>query len=111
MSLVPTSKLMNSSERRQKILEEAWVGDAVLSLYARRRILRETGEVDAARFERMTSNHFLATKGEPSEVEAEIGRLYLNEGLEPAFSWIEQHLMPLFERQEEKRMRGFTPRR
>jgi hypothetical protein len=111
MSLVPTSKLMNASEKRQRILEEAWVGDAVLSLYSRRRILRETGVVDAARFERMTSNHFLATKGEPSEVEAEIGRLYENEGLESAFAWIEQHLMPLFERQEQKRMRGFTPRR
>jgi dsRNA-specific ribonuclease len=111
MSLVPTSKLMNAFERRERILREAWVGDAVLNLYARRRILRETGVVDAARFERMTSNHFLATKGEPSEVEAEIGRLYESEGLDSAFSWIEQQLMPLFERQEEKRMRGLTPRR
>jgi dsRNA-specific ribonuclease len=102
---------MNASERRQKILEQAWVGDAVLSLYARPRILRETGAVDSVRYERMTSNHFLATKGEPSEIEAEIGRLYESEGLEAAFSWIEQHLMPLFERQEEKRMRGHSPHR
>jgi 23S rRNA maturation mini-RNase III len=102
---------MNASQKRQKILEEAWVGDAVLGLYARRRILRENGAVDSERFVRMTSNRFLAAKGEPSEVEAEIGRLYEKEGLEAAFSWIEQQLMPLFERQEEKRMRGVTPRR
>jgi len=102
---------MNASQKRQKILEQAWVGDAVLCLYARRRILRETGVVDGERFERMTSNRFLAAKGEPSEVEAEIGRLYENEGLEPAFSWIEQQLMPLFERQEEKRLRGVSFRR
>jgi dsRNA-specific ribonuclease len=89
--------------RRRKILEQAWVGDAVLCLYARRRILRERGAVDGEKFERMTSNRFLAAFGEPSEVEAELGRLYEREGLEPAFRWIEQKLMPLFDRQEEKR--------
>ena len=78
---------------------------------ARRKILRDTGAVDSARLERMTSNHFLTAKGEPSEVEAEIGRLYENEGLDSAFAWIEQQLMPLFERQEQKRLRGITPRR
>lgn len=97
--------------RRQQILEEAWIGDAVLCLYARRRILRETGSVDGERFERMTSNHFLAGLGEPSEVEAGIGRLYETEGLQEAFSWIEQKLMPLFERQEEKRLRAAGLRR
>jgi 23S rRNA maturation mini-RNase III len=95
--------------RRQRILEEAWTGDAVLCLYARRRILRETSTVDSARFERMTSNRFLTSLGEPSEVEAEIGRVFEAEGLEKAFAWIEQKLMPLFDRQEEKRMRGRVP--
>ncbi|MES1257586.1 MAG: ribonuclease III domain-containing protein, partial [Acidobacteriota bacterium] len=95
---------MNASLRR-RILEEAWVGDAVLSLYARRRILGEAGSVNSEKFERMTSNRFLAAFGEPSEVEAEIGGRYAEEGLEAAFSWIEQKLMPLFERQEEKRLR------
>jgi hypothetical protein len=97
---------MNASARRRKILEEAWLGDAVLSLYARGRILRADGSVDSAKFERMTSNRFLAALGEPSEVEAEVGRVYESGGLEAAFSWIEQKLMPLFDRQEEKRMRG-----
>jgi len=94
---------VNASVRRRKILEQAWVGDAVLCLYARSRILRENGAVDGERFERMTSNRFLAAFGEPSEVEAELGRLYEREGLEAAFEWIEQKLMPLFDRQEEKR--------
>jgi hypothetical protein len=53
----------------------------------------------------MTSNRFLAALGEPSEVEAEIGRVYRAEGIEAAFAWIEQKLVPLFDRQEEKRMR------
>jgi len=92
-----------NAERRRKILEQAWIGDAVLCLYARCRILREGGAVDGEKFERMTSNRFLASFGEPSEVEAELGRLYEREGLEAAFLWIEQKLMPLFDRQEEKR--------
>lgn len=113
MAFVSVSKGMKATEKRQRVLQEAWVGDAVLSLYARRRILRETGSVDSERFERMTSNRFLASKGEPSEVEAEIGRLYEVQGLEAAFGWIEQELMSLFDRQEEKRLRGTggVPRR
>jgi dsRNA-specific ribonuclease len=102
--------MVGAKLRRMRLLEEAWIGDAVLCLWARRRTLRETGSVDSARLERMTSNRFLATLGEPSEVEAEIGRIFEAEGLEKAFAWIEQKLMPLFERQEEKRMRGRAPR-
>lgn len=94
---------MNAADRRRKILEEAWVGDAVLSLYARRRILRENGAVNAERFERMTSNRFLSGIGEPSEVEAEIGRTFNRAGLDEAFAFIEARLMPLFERQEATR--------
>jgi len=96
---------MALSPRRKKILEQAWLGDAVLGLYARGRILRSEGAVDSSQFERMTSNRFLGAMGEPSQVEAEIGRVYENEGIEAAFSWIEQELMPLFDRQEEKRLR------
>ncbi len=88
---------------RDRILQEAWVGDAVLTLYARSRILREDSRVDAAKAERMTSNRFLSAVGEPSEVEAQIGRAYSQGGLDAAFGWIEQWLMPLFEKQELKR--------
>ena len=56
--------------------EEAWVGDAVLALYVREWILREKGEMDGEMFTRFTSNHFLKSKGNPTSVEAEIGRVY-----------------------------------
>ena len=90
---------------RQQILKDAWTGDAVLALYARRRILRESAQIDAPKAERMTSNQFLATIGEPSEVEASIGRAYDQHGLEAAFAWIETHLMPLHEKQEANRLK------
>lgn len=91
-------------DRRRKILEQAWMGDAVLCLYARGRILREDGRIDAEKLRRMTSNHFLAGIGEPAEVEAELGRLYETEGIAGAFRWIEERLMPLFDKQELKRI-------
>ena len=94
--------------RRQKILEEAWIGDAVLSLYARRHILAERGEVNSEQLERMTSNRFLTAIGEPSSVEAEIGRAFETGGIETAFRWIEENLLPMFRRQEEKRLRGLS---
>jgi len=67
-------------------------------------ILREGGSVDNTAFERMTSNRFLAAIGEPSEVEAAIGRIYQTGGIEAAFAWIETNVVPLYLRQEEKRV-------
>ena len=55
--------------------EEAWVGDAVLALYVREWILKEKGEMDGGMFVRFTSNEFLKSKGNPTSVEAEIGRV------------------------------------
>jgi hypothetical protein len=94
---------MNANERRRRILEEAWIGDAVLCLYCRSRILKNDGLLDGDKFTRMTSNQFLTTFGEPSDVEAEIGRVYTGEGLEAAFGWIEAKLMPKFDKREAKR--------
>ena len=90
-----------------QVSQEAWIGDAVLSLYARIRILREDGRLDGEKCVRMTSNQFLSALGEPTRVEAEIGRIYQKAGLQAAFSFIEEHLIPMFERQEEKRRRKF----
>ncbi len=84
-------------------VEDAWIGDAVLALYARLKILREYGQVDGEKCKRLTSNQFLAAFGEPTRVEAQIGRAYAKDGLAAAFGWIEQNLLPLFERQEENR--------
>ena len=70
--------------------EEAWVGDAVLALYVRRWILKEHGKMMGEMFVRFTSNDFLSRKGNPTAVEAEIGRIYEAEGEQVAFSWIEE---------------------
>lgn len=88
-----------------QLLREAWIGDAVLTLYARQRILALNGELDGPKSTRMTSNQFLSTLGEPTAVEAELGRLYQDQGLAAAFQWIETRVLPLFEKQEENRRR------
>jgi hypothetical protein len=85
---------LNKADRRRRVLEEAWVGDAVLCLYARRAILRAAGAVDGERFTQITSNRFLTRFGEPSEVEAEIGRIFERDGLEAAFGWIDETMGP-----------------
>ena len=91
--------------------EQAWTGDAVLSLFAREWILKKERKMDAEIFTRMTSNHFLNSLGNPTQVEAKIGRIYEKEGLEKAFYYIEKELIPLFLRQEKKRIRKAGGRR
>jgi hypothetical protein len=90
----------------ESLQREAWIGDAVLELYARLKILREDGRIDAERAKAMCSNHFLAAFGEPTSVEAAIGRAFQAGELGGAFEWIDTNLMPLFARQEEKKRRG-----
>lgn len=85
--------------------EQAWVGDAVLALHARQWILQREGKMDAEMFTRLTSNHFLSTIGNPTAVEAAIGRAYRSGGLNAAFEHIESALVPKFLSQEKKRIR------
>lgn len=96
---------MNEATTKTQLVQAAWIGDAVLSLYAREKILREDGALDGDKCVRMTSNQFLATIGEPTKVEASVGRIYSDLGLAAAFAWIEEHLVPMFERQEVNRLR------
>jgi len=91
------------SDERRREKELAWVGDTVLDLYARSWILQRKGGVCGETLRRLTSNEFLACIGNPTSVEAEIGALYREEGLEGAFAWIERELVPLFEKQEKNR--------
>lgn len=93
---------MQAKDRQKEILEQAWIGDAVLALYARRRILREGLGIDNAKAIRMTSNRFLQITGEASMVEARIGRIYEEKGEAAAFAWIEETLLPVFEKQERR---------
>ena len=80
--------------------EEAWVGDAVLALYMRKLILHEQGYMDGEMFVRCTSNGFLRNIGNPTSVEAQIGRIYDEFGLKKAFEWMELQLLPVFRVQE-----------
>jgi hypothetical protein len=87
---------------------EAWVGDAVLALYARRWLLRHTTKKmsDADRqqlFELFVSNQFLSSFGEPSQVEATIGRKFEEEGLLAAFTHIEKSFLDAFRKSARKR--------
>ncbi len=83
----------------RKERETAWVGDAVLALYARQFVLRERDSMDGEWFTRLTSNEFLSAFGNPTRVEASIGKIYLEGGLEAAFAWMDANLIPLFRKQ------------
>jgi len=93
------------------LTSQAWIGDAVLTLYARLKILRDDSAVDGEKCKRLTSNQFLGNFGEPTKTEAEIGRIYQREGLDAAFHWIERNFLPLFEKQEQNRGRKRSSRR
>lgn len=91
-------------DQQQQLIHDAWIGDAVLSLWARLKILRDDGQLDGGKLIRLTSNRFLATVGEPTKVEAEIGRVFSAEGIDAAYRHIEARLLPLFIRQEQNRL-------
>ncbi len=79
--------------------EAAWIGDAVLALYARQFVLRERGCMDGIWFTHLTSNEFLSAFGNPTSVEAVIGNIYRDQGLAAAHSYIEESFVPLFRKQ------------
>lgn len=90
-------------EAIKKERENAWVGDAVLALFARQFVLRERGSMDGEWFTLLTSNDFLSAFGNPTRVEASIGELYQNDGLQAAFAWMEAELLPHFHKRIAKR--------
>jgi dsRNA-specific ribonuclease len=94
----------------EQLRNEAWIGDAVLTLFARSWLLRiGQGENSKDRnrlFELWVSNQFLSSFGEPTSVEAEIGRAYASGGLDAAFNFIEEKLLDRFV--QTARNRGFN---
>lgn len=85
----------------RELRDRAWIGDAVLALYARQWLLEQPDHPLFTRqqlFIRFTSNDFLKAIGEPTAVEASIGKVYESKGLEAAFSHIETTLQPLFKK-------------
>ena len=91
------------AEELRLIREAAWIGDAVLALFARQFVLRERNVMDGEWFTRLTSNDFLSAFGNPTRVEASIGRLYQADGLDAAFAWMDAELIPLFRKQVAKK--------
>ncbi|MFM2220627.1 MAG: hypothetical protein RLZZ553_375 [Verrucomicrobiota bacterium] len=83
--------------------EKAWIGDAVLCLFARKFVLRERQAMDAEWFTHLTSNGFLSALGNPTSVEAKIGAIYAEQGLEAAFAYMDETLVPLFRKQMAKK--------
>jgi hypothetical protein len=92
----------------EQLREEAWIGDAVLALFVRDWLLtvssRETSVAQrTAIFELFVSNQFLSSFGEPTRIEAEIGRVYQTQGLSAAFAFIENDFVPRFLKTARKR--------
>lgn len=88
-----------------EVRTKAWIGDAVLGLFAREWIVRQADVAVADRaevFKAMTSNGFLSALGNPTAMEAEIGVVYEENGLEAAFAFIEEKFMPVFRKQRRK---------
>lgn len=90
----------------QQLREDAWIGDAVLGLYARQWLLTHHGRIDTDAFIAFTSNQFLSGLSEPTQVEATIGRCYTREGISSAFAHIESTLLPLFQKHQARRQRS-----
>ena len=93
------------TDKKEIEQEEAWIGDAVLGLFARQWILQNQNKMDALMFSRLTSNHFLNSLGNPTKVEAKIGRIFKQEGFKKASLYVEEEILPLFLKQEKKRIR------
>lgn len=95
---------MDEQEKKTK----AWVGDAVLALFAREWILRQTDiplNERATIFKAMTCNQFLSAMGQPTQVEADIGIVYESQGLQAAFDYMEERLLPVFKKQRRNAVR------
>ena len=90
----------------EKLRNDAWVGDSVLELYVRSWILRELGGRDSETKKRFTQNSFLNSFDQPTRVEARIGVVFQEKGLEAAFAWIKENIEPLFLKQEARRKRS-----
>jgi dsRNA-specific ribonuclease len=89
--------------------ELAWVGDAVLALIAREWILDQQDILERDRtecFVSLTSNQFLSQFGEPTTIEASIGKRYQNDGLQSTRVWFESELVPVFKKSRTNRMKA-----
>jgi len=96
---VQTPRVSRKADDLRLEREAAWIGDAVLALFARQFVLRERKAMDGEWFTRLTSNDFLSAFGNPTRVEAAIAKIYQDDGLQAAFDWMDANLIPLFRKQ------------
>ena len=73
---------------------EAWLGDAVLALLVRDWLLKTLGTTDGELQSLVTSNHFLSRFGQPTAVEAALGRLWRDHGYTAAESEFREKFLP-----------------
>lgn len=93
----------------RELRDLAWIGDAVLALYAREWLLQQSRHPLFTRqelFTRFTSNSFLQAIGEPTWVEAQIGIAYQQGGLQAGYAYIDDNLKPLFTKHLNKASAG-----
>jgi len=98
---MPVTRSRHEAIQRER--EEAWLGDAALALVVREWILAREGRMEAPLFAELTSNQFLSRLGAPTTVEAEIGRVFREGGLDAVRAWITGRLIPHFERHLNRR--------
>ena len=94
---------MKTPDPVRLVREQAWLGDAVLSLFAREYLLRTTRTMDPTEFTALTSNTFLSALGPPTTIEAHIGQIYQTQGLPAAYHHIQTTLLPLYLKQKRNR--------
>ncbi|MBV9391861.1 MAG: hypothetical protein JOY96_08220 [Verrucomicrobia bacterium] len=100
-----------AAEIDQSLRDEAWIGDAVLTLFVRSWLMKTRSKtIDprerAALFELFVSNQFLSSFGEPTRVEAKVGRIYREHGLQESFRHLEGTFVDKFLRTA--RNKGFN---
>ncbi|MGB0371605.1 MAG: hypothetical protein ACPGN3_09650 [Opitutales bacterium] len=77
---------------------KAWLGDAVLGLFVRKKIATLQGKINTPAFIEATSNQFLSSLGSPTRVEAQIGIIYSRDGIDAAESFLESEIWPRAEK-------------
>lgn len=86
--------MKKSPDPKEQEQAEAWLGDAVLALFARQWILDTLGRTDGEIQGLITSNQFLSRFGNPTAVEAGLGRIWLAAGLDATLAEIRATMLP-----------------
>jgi hypothetical protein len=109
--MIDAIKMKPRPGEMRQLKEEAWLGDAVLEVFMRSWVLEQRGRQDMVTKVNLTSNAFLSSLGNPMKMEAQIGRIYRDQCIEAAWTWIREHVLPVFQKHEAKRLRARAGRK